>query len=93
MAHLMIIHADNYSPRANGEGWHSEVLSDRMKGYLDGLVAVHDGEEAYRGTYQHAGGAAHSGAGVRPRGAGRPWKRHTPGGVKTTSSWMFPIRP
>jgi len=95
MAHLMIIHADNYSPRANGEGWHSEVsydpeppmgsllyittcpphggdtllasmyaayevLSDRMKGYLDGLVAVYDGDKAYRGTYQHARGAAHT---------------------------------
>jgi len=28
MVHLMIIHADNYSPRANGEGWHSEVSYD-----------------------------------------------------------------
>jgi taurine dioxygenase len=85
---LMIIHADKDSPRANGEGWHSDVscdteppmgsilyvqqtppkggdtlfasmyaayeaLSDRMKAYLDGLVAVHDGEDAYRGTYKN----------------------------------------
>ena len=87
---LMIIHADEASPRANGEGWHSDVscdptppmgsilyittcppqggdtlfasmyaayeaLSGRMKTYLAGLVAVHDGEAAYRGTYQHVG--------------------------------------
>jgi taurine dioxygenase len=87
---LMIIHADKNSPRANGEGWHSDVscdpeppmgsilyiktcppkggdtlfasmyaayesLSDRMKAYLDGLMAVHDGEENYRGTYAYAG--------------------------------------
>ncbi len=87
---LMIIHADKDSPRANGEGWHSDVsceaeppmgtilyirqcpprggdtlfanmyaayetLSDRMKTYLAGLVAVHDGEEAYRGTYANLG--------------------------------------
>jgi len=87
---LMIIHADKNSPRANGEGWHSDVscdteppmgsilyiktcppkggdtlfasmyaayeaLSDRMKAYLDGLVAVHDGEESYRGTYKNFG--------------------------------------
>ena len=26
-----------------------EALSDRMKAYLDGLIAVHDGEELYRG--------------------------------------------
>ena len=87
---LMVIHADKDSPRANGEGWHSDVscdveppmgsilyikqtppkggdtlfasmyaayeaLSDRMKAYLDGLVAEHDGEDAYRGTYKNAG--------------------------------------
>jgi len=87
---LMIIHADKDSPRANGEGWHSDVscdpeppmgsilyiktcppkggdtlfanmyaaydaLSDRMKVYLDGLLAVHDGEENYRGTYKNFG--------------------------------------
>ncbi|MBV9250241.1 MAG: TauD/TfdA family dioxygenase [Acetobacteraceae bacterium] len=87
---LMIIHADKNSPRANGEGWHSDVscdseppmgsilyiktcppkggdtlfanmyaaydaLSDRMKAYLDGLTAIHDGEEAYRGTYANYG--------------------------------------
>jgi taurine dioxygenase len=87
---LMIIHADKDSPRANGEGWHSDVscdptppmgsilyikqtppkggdtlfssmyaayeaLSDRMKAYLEGMTAVHDGEENYRGTYAYAG--------------------------------------
>src|SRR6266567_3906267 len=76
---LMVIHANKDSPRANGEGWHSDVscdeeppmgsilyirkcpprggdtlfasmyaayeaLSDRMKTYLDGLTAIHDGE-------------------------------------------------
>jgi taurine dioxygenase len=87
---LMLIHADEDSPRANGEGWHSDVscdpeppmgsilylttcpphggdtlfasmyaayeaLSARMQTYLEGLVAVHDGEAAYRGTYQNFG--------------------------------------
>ena len=87
---LMIIHADKDSPRANGEGWHSDVscdpeppmgsilyikqcpprggdtlfasmyaayeaLSDRMKSYLTGMAAVHDGEEFYRGTYKNLG--------------------------------------
>ena len=87
---LMIIKADKDSPRANGEGWHSDVscdeeppmgsilyikecppaggdtlfanmyaaydaLSDRMKAYLDGLTAVHDGEQNYRGTYANFG--------------------------------------
>jgi taurine dioxygenase len=87
---LMVIHADKNSPRANGEGWHSDVscdpeppmgsilyiktcppkggdtlfasmyaayeaLSDRMKTYLDGMMALHDGEENYRGTYKYAG--------------------------------------
>jgi taurine dioxygenase len=87
---LMIIHADKDSPRANGEGWHSDVscdpeppmgsilyiktcpphggdtlfasmyaayeaLSERMKIYLDGLNAAHDGEESYRGTYANLG--------------------------------------
>ena len=32
-----------------------EALSDRMKAYLDGLTAVHDGERAYRGTYANYG--------------------------------------
>jgi len=85
---LMIIHADKDSPRANGEGWHTDVscdleppmgsilyikkcppkggdtlfasmyaayeaLSDRMKTYLDGLTAVHDGESVYRGLYKN----------------------------------------
>jgi taurine dioxygenase len=34
-----------------------EALSDRMKTYLDGLTAVHDGEHVYRGTYRHQGEA------------------------------------
>ena len=87
---LMKIYADRTSPRANGEGWHSDVscddlppmgsilyikqcpprggdtlfasmyaayeaLSDRMKAYLDGLTAIHDGEQVYRGTYANFG--------------------------------------
>jgi taurine dioxygenase len=87
---LMIIRADKDSPRANGEGWHTDVscdteppmgsilyiktcpprggdtlfasmyaayeaLSDRMKAYLEGLTAIHDGEDAYRGTYKNLG--------------------------------------
>ena len=32
-----------------------EALSDRMKAYLDGLTAIHDGEENYRGTYANYG--------------------------------------
>ena len=87
---LMIIHADKDSPRANGEGWHSDVscdpeppmgtilyikecppaggdtlfasmyaayeaLSDRMKAYLAGLTAVHDGEHVYRGLFDFTG--------------------------------------
>src|SRR5579859_1688695 len=87
---LMIIHADKNSPRANGEGWHSDVscdteppmgsilyikecpprggdtlfanmyaayeaLSDRMKAYLGGLTALHDGESTYRGLYANYG--------------------------------------
>jgi taurine dioxygenase len=83
---LMVIHADEHSPRANGEGWHSDVscdpeppmgsilyirqcppcggdtlfasmyaayeaLSERMKSYLAGLTAIHDGEDVYRGLY------------------------------------------
>jgi len=82
----MVIHADEHSPRANGEGWHSDVscdpeppmgsilyirrcppqggdtlfasmyaayeaLSERMKAYLAGLAAIHDGEDVYRGLY------------------------------------------
>ena len=87
---LMKIYADKDSPRANGEGWHSDVscdleppmgsilyirqcpprggdtlfanmyaayesLSDRMKTYLDGLTALHDGESTYRGLYANYG--------------------------------------
>jgi taurine dioxygenase len=83
---LMKIHADKDSPRANGEGWHTDVscdpeppmgtilhirrcppkggdtlfasmyaayeaLSDRMKTYLQGLTATHDGEHVYRGLF------------------------------------------
>jgi taurine dioxygenase len=32
-----------------------EALSDRMKAYLDGLTAIHDGEHVYRGTYSNFG--------------------------------------
>lgn len=32
-----------------------EALSDRMKAYLDGMAAVHDGEPAYRGLYANLG--------------------------------------
>jgi taurine dioxygenase len=32
-----------------------EALSDRMKAYLEGLRAVHDGEPVYRGRYAHLG--------------------------------------
>ena len=32
-----------------------DALSDRMKAYLEGLRAVHDGEENYRGTYANFG--------------------------------------
>ena len=87
---LMKIYADKNSPRANGEGWHTDVscdveppmgsilyiktcpprggdtlfasmyaayesLSDRMKAYLGGMTAIHDGEDAYRGTYANYG--------------------------------------
>jgi taurine dioxygenase len=87
---LMKIYADKDSPRANGEGWHSDVscdveppmgsilhirqcpprggdtlfasmyaayesLSERMKTYLDGLTALHDGESTYRGLYANYG--------------------------------------
>ncbi len=87
---LMIVHADETSPRANGEGWHTDVsceaeppmgsilrihtcppkggdtlfasmyaayeaLSDRMKAYLDGMTAFHDGEPVYRGLYKNLG--------------------------------------
>lgn len=87
---LMKIHADKDSPRANGEGWHSDVscdleppmgsilhirqcpphggdtlfasmyaayeaLSERMKAYLEGLTAIHDGEPIYRGLYANLG--------------------------------------
>ena len=86
---LMIIHADKDSPRANGEGWHTDVscdveppmgsilyikkcppkggdtlfasmyaayeaLSDRMKKYLEGMTALHDGESVYRGLYKNS---------------------------------------
>src|SRR5438105_1313159 len=87
---LMKIYADKDSPRANGEGWHTDVscdleppmgsilyikqcpprggdtlfanmyaayeaLSDRMKTYLNGLTALHDGESIYRGLYANYG--------------------------------------
>src|SRR5262245_16350120 len=87
---LMRIYADKNTPRANGEGWHSDVscdpeppmgsiryirqcppkggdtlfanmyaaheaLSERMKSYLDGLTAIHDGGDVYRGLYANFG--------------------------------------
>jgi taurine dioxygenase len=90
MPELMRIHADKDSPRANGEGWHSDVscdpepplgtilylkqcppkggdtlfasmyaayeaLSERMKAYLQGLTAIHDGEHVYRGLFDFEG--------------------------------------
>ncbi len=32
-----------------------DALSDRMKTYLDGLTALHDGEQTYRGLYANYG--------------------------------------
>ena len=32
-----------------------EALSDRMKTYLDGMTAIHDGESVYRGLYANYG--------------------------------------
>ena len=32
-----------------------DALSDRMKAYLDGLTATHEGEHVYRGRYRHQG--------------------------------------
>ncbi|MPZ59214.1 MAG: taurine dioxygenase [Rhizobiales bacterium] len=87
---LMKIYTDKDSPRANGEGWHSDVscdeeppmgsilyikqcpphggdtlfasmyaaydaLSDRMKAYLAGLTAIHDGDPVYRGLFANFG--------------------------------------
>jgi taurine dioxygenase len=87
---LMVVHADENSPRANGEYWHTDVsceteppmgsilhirqcppvggdtlfanmyaayeaLSDRMKVYLEGMTAIHDGEHVYRGTFAGQG--------------------------------------
>ena len=89
---LMTIYADKDTPRANGEGWHTDVscdpeppmgtilhikrcppnggdtlfasmyaaydaLSERMKAYLAGLTAVHDGEHVYRGLFVNFGQA------------------------------------
>ena len=103
---LMKIYADKDSPRANGEGWHSDVscdveppmgsilyikqcpprggdtlfanmyaayeaLSDRMKAYLDGLTALHDGEQTYRGLYANYGVADRVGISAR-RAPGGP---------------------
>ena len=90
MPEMMIIHSDKDSPRANGEGWHTDVsceqeppmgsilhiekcppkggdtlfanmyaayeaLSDRMKAYLEGMTAIHDGEHVYRGLFTYKG--------------------------------------
>ena len=32
-----------------------DALSERMKAYVDGLTAIHDGEHVYRGTYANFG--------------------------------------
>jgi taurine dioxygenase len=93
MPEMMIIHSDKDSPRANGEGWHTDVsceveppmgsilhiascpprggdtlfasmyaayeaLSDRMKTYLEGMTALHDGEHVYRGLFTEQYGLA-----------------------------------
>lgn len=90
MPEMMIIHSDKNSPRANGEGWHTDVsceaeppmgsilhiktcpprggdtlfasmyaayeaLSARMKKYLEGMTALHDGEHVYRGLFRNYG--------------------------------------
>jgi taurine dioxygenase len=90
---MMKIYADQDSPRANGEVWHSDVscdllppmgsilqiiqcppyggdtlfasmyaayeaLSDRMKIYLRGLTAVHDGEPVVRADTGEIGAGA-----------------------------------
>jgi taurine dioxygenase len=92
MPELMTIYADKDSPRANGEGWHTDVscdpeppmgtilyikrcppkggdtlfasmyaayeaLSERMRAYLSGLTAIHDGEHVYRGLFDDHGQA------------------------------------
>ena len=67
-----------------------EALSDRMKAYLEGLTAIHDGEESYRGTYANYGvrrqanlsargtsGGAHA-SGHRQEGALRQSRLHPP---------------
>ena len=108
-----MIYADKDSPRANGEGWHTDVscdveppmgsilyikqcpprggdtlfanmyaayeaLSDRMKAYLDGLTALHDGEPTYRGLYANYGvadkpavSARRASGGAHPSGDGQ----------------------
>jgi alpha-ketoglutarate-dependent taurine dioxygenase len=45
-----------------------DALSDRMKGYLDGLTARHDGEPQYRGRYTDKG--------VDDVGKAYPWADH-----------------
>jgi hypothetical protein len=102
---LMKIYADKDSPRANGEGWHTDVscdveppmgsilyikqcpprggdtlfanmyaayeaLSDRMKAYLHGLTALHDGEQTYRGLYANYGVADRAGLSARRASGG-----------------------
>ncbi len=32
-----------------------DALSDRMKTYLEGMTAIHDGESVYRGPYKNSG--------------------------------------
>jgi taurine dioxygenase len=102
----MKIYADKDSPRANGEGWHTDVscdveppmgsilyirqcpprggdtlfasmyaayesLSERMKTYIDGLAALHDGKTTYRGIYADAR-VAHNPSSHRHRVLGQP---------------------
>jgi len=55
-----ILHIHTLPPVGGDTIWASmyaayEALSDRMKRYLEGLTAIHDGEDAYRGTYANYG--------------------------------------
>ena len=121
---LMKIHADKDSPRANGEGWHTDVscdleppmgsilyikqcpprggdtlfanmyaayeaLSDRMKAYLDGLTALHDGEQTYRGLYANYGVADRAAISAcrTPRGT-HPSGDRQEGALR--QSWLYP---
>ena len=121
---LMIIHADKDSPRANGEGWHTDVscdveppmgsilyikqcppkggdtlfasmyaaydaLSGRMRTYLDGLTAIHDGESVYRGLYKNSNVAEKE---QYPR-ATHPVVRHPSGDGQEGALRQFAVLP